>query len=281
MIRGKPLVGGFPVRALLSVVVCAFVASGCATKADVQTLESSIVDEMAQIRDDQRVLLRQMQAAVDSLDAAEARRASTGQGELDRRVQRLESSLAALLDLTSQNNQLLNDLLSRSAMSGGMPGAMPGEAGYPTEPGDTLAPGGAASDAASMPGGGAGDDARQYYAMALEEFRKGNYETARGALQEFLAMNPSHELAPDAQYHIARTYEDAGDVAMALAEYQRVTELYPDSNRAPTALWRRGLLEVARGNTAIARRLFTQIQNGYPDSPEVPLARQELAKLGG
>jgi len=271
-----PLVGGFPVRALPTVLMCAFVASACATKADVQTLESSIVDEMAQIRDDQMRLIAQMQAAVDSLDAAEARRASTGQGELDRRVQRLESSLAALLDLTSQNNQLLNDLLSRTAMSGGMPG----QTGFSPAAGDPMGPTGA-SPGMEAGSGGAGDEATQFYAMALDEFRKGNYETARGALQEFLAMNPSHDLAPDAQYHIARTYEDAGDVAMALAEYQRVTEQYPASTRAPTALWRRGMLEVARGNTAIARRLFNQIQNGYPDSPEVPLARQELAKLGG
>jgi tol-pal system protein YbgF len=273
--RATPLVGGLSVRAhAVFVIACAFVASACATKADVQTLESSIVDEMAQIRDDQMRLLEQMQSALDSLDAAEARRASTGQGELDRRVQRLESSLAALMDLAAQNNQLLIDRLDRSAMAGPRPGA-PG--GMVTPSGDPVGPGGREPGAGDL----GADEATQFYALALEEFRKGNYETARGALQEFLAMNPSHDLAPDAQYHIARTYEDAGDVAMALTEYQRVTELYPDSNRAPAALYRRGLIEVGRGNTAIARRLFTQIQNGYPDSPEVPLARQELAKLGG
>ena len=254
--------GSWAMRVPALAVLAAAAVAGCATKADVQTLESSVVAEMSQIRDDQVRLLAQIRLALDSLDAAEARRASTGQGEMDRRVRRLEDSLSELLDIASQNNQLLNDLLSgRSAYSRSPTGSVGGDLVTPSGQGDAAG--------------------TQLYALALEEFRKGNLETARGALQEFLAQNPAHDLAPDAQYHIARTYEDAGDVAMALTEYQRVTELFPDSNRAPTALWRRGLIEVTRGNTAIARRLFTQIETGYPNSPELPLARQELKKLGG
>ncbi|MDX1396317.1 MAG: tetratricopeptide repeat protein [Gemmatimonadota bacterium] len=260
--------------ALLAVGLLAFAAAGCATKADVQTLESSLVEEMSQIRDDQVQLVRQMHEAIDSLNAAEARRASLGQGELDRRVGRLESALAGLMDVAVQNNQLLNDILTEARRSPGTFGSGPTGGATGRTPADA-----AMDPTTRMPQGS--DDATQFYAMALEQFRLGNLETARGALEEFMAMNPDHQLAPDAQYHIARTYEDGGDVAQALTAYQRVTELYPDSNRAPTALWRRGLIEVSRGNTAIARRLFTQIQSGYPNSPELPLAQQELAKLGG
>lgn len=257
----------------------AFAAAGCATKADVQTLESSMVEEMSQIRDDQVEVVTRLQVAVDSLDAAMARRASQGEGEMDRRVQRLESSLSQLLDITLQNNQLLNDLLTQRPASVGVVGPTGGAADS-----DVLAgsdPMGGTARGGGSATGADGDAATQLYALALEEFRKGNLETARGGLQEFLARNPDHDLAPDAQYHIARTYEDGDDVAMALTEYQRVTELFPDSGRAPTALWRRGLIEVSRGNTSVARRLFTQIETGYPNSPELPLARQELAKLGG
>jgi TolA-binding protein len=246
----------------------AMAATGCATKADVQTLESSLVEEMSQIRDDQVSVVARLQVAVDSLDAAMARRASLGEGEMDRRVQRLESSLSELLDITLQNNQLLNDLLTQRAASVGVVGPAAG-----------VAAAGSVMNGSTT--GGDASGSTQFYAMALEEYQKGNLETARGALQEFLAQNPDHQLAPDAQYHIARTYEDGGDPAMALTEYQRVTELFPDSGRAPAALWRRGLIEVSRGNTAVARRLFTQIQTGYPNSPELPLALQELQKLGG
>ena len=250
------------------IALFAFVAAGCATKADVQSLETSLVEEMSQVRDDQLRLLAQMQTAVDSLDAAEARRASTGQGETARRTRQLEDAISELLEIVSQNNQLLNDVLAQRSASRASPTSpMPGSTNIGEDP--------------SAPGIQGADSATQFYAIALEEFRRGNLETARGALEEFLAQYPGHELAPDAQYHIARTYEDGGDVAMALTEYQRVTELFPNSNRAPTSLWRRGLIEAERGNTAIARRLFTQIESGYPNSPELPLARQELENLGG
>ena len=102
-----------------------------------------------------------------------------------------------------------------------------------------------------------------------------------GAFEEFLNRNPDHELAPDAQYHVARTYQEQGDESRAVDAYQRVTEMYPASGRAPSALLYRGQIEAARGNTAVARRLFQQITTGYPDSPELSLAQRELERLGG
>jgi tol-pal system protein YbgF len=243
------------------VALFAFAAAGCATKADVETLESSIVEEMGQIRDDQRVLLAQMRAAVDSLDAAEARRASTGQGELDRRVQRLEGAIAELLEIVQQNNQLLNDLLQRSgagASRGGQPSGS--DSGFGARGGDVDA---------------------ELYNMALGQFRSGNYETARGAFEDFLTAQPGHELAPDAQFWLARSYEEAGDVSRAQAEFRRLTELYPGAPRSASALYALGLIEAKAGNRPEARRLFAQVQTGYPDSPEATLAREEIRKLGG
>jgi len=177
-------------------------------------------------------------------------------------VDRLEDLFDQVLEITEQNNQRLNDLyeaqVSRSsaARRAPMADAEPSRAAGNEEP-------------------------SQFYAMALEMYNRGNLETARGAFRNFLIENGDHELAPDAQYYVARTFEDAEDVGSALAEYQRVTELYPDSNRAPAALYRRGVIEAARGNTALARQLFSQVENGYSNSPEAMLARQELEKLSG
>ena len=244
----------------------AFTGAGCATKADVQTLESSLAQDFAELRDDQRLLLQQLEEAVDSLDAANVRRASMEQGEIERRVTRLEDALAEVLEVVTQNNQLLNDLYAQR--SSGMAG-----------PGQRVTPGRPSTDPGFTPPRGGADAASQFYTLALNQYQDGNLETARAGFEEFLVENPNHDLAPDAQYYIARTWEEAGDAARALSEYQRVTELYPDSNRAPAALLQRGKIEAARGNTAIARRLFTQIETGYPNSPEATLARQELQRL--
>ncbi len=250
------------------VVSLALAGAGCATKADVQTLESSMTEDLGQIRDDQRVLLRQLQEAVDSLDAANSRRASMEQGELGRRVTRLEDALAEVLEVVTQNNQLLNDLYGAASSAAPMAGQGATPMRPSTEPAFTPPSGSGGADAAS-----------QFYSLALDQYQSGNLETARAGFQDFLDQYPKHQLAPDAQYYIARTWEEAGDAARALTEYQRVTELYPDSNRAPAALLARGKIQAARGDIAVARRLFTQIQTGYPNSPEASLAGQELRRL--
>lgn len=248
------------------VVLLALTGAGCATKADVQTLESSLAQDFAELRDDQRQLLTQLEVAVDSLDAANARRASMEQGEIERRVTRLEDALAEVLEVVSQNNQLLNELYAQRGS--GMAG-----------PGRDAGPGRPSTDPGFTPPRGGSDAASQFYALALNQYQSGNIETARAGFEDFLIQHPNHDLAPDAQYYIARTHEESGDIGQALNEYRRVTELYPDSNRAPAALLQRGKIEAARGNTAVARQLFTQIRTGYGNSPEASLAATELGRL--
>ena len=246
-------------RRLGLVALTALVGSGCAMKADLESLEASMIGEMQQLRADQELVLRQLALSFDSLDALQGRRELTGRGEFDRRIERLEDQLAELLNLSAQNNQLLNDLYNSRATPG--VGVRPG----------TSAPGGRPSADEEV--------ARQFYSAAQQQYRQGNYETALGAFQDFLAQYPNHLLAPDAQFFLAESYAAADDEAMALVEYQRVMELYPDSGRAPTSLFKRALIEKQRGNLALARSLLRQIEAGYPNSPEAEAAREELRRL--
>lgn len=253
------------------VALSAALAAGCASKADLQSLEASMLEEMRSGRAEQEALLGQLQAAIDSLEAVQARQKLTESGEFQRRVTRLQDQLDELFHLVSQNHQLLNDLYARAPGAGrsGLAGPEMGAAGA-----------GEVEPATPEAGRGA-DSATQYYAAALQQYRQGNHDTARGAFEYFLATWPTHELAPDAQYYVAETYAAEGQDALALAEYQRVMELFPDSRRAPTSLYKRALIEKRNGNLAVARSLLRQIEAGYPNSQEAPLAREELAKLGG
>ncbi|WP_420635285.1 tol-pal system protein YbgF [Candidatus Palauibacter sp.] len=252
------------VAVLLGVAVAA-----CASRADVETMGDALRAEIDSLAEGQRQMFARMGEGLDSLETSSLRRETTGQGDLERRTMRLEDLLEQLLESSAQNNQLLADIYENQRRTGPpamggpttMGGPVPADAGRATSPGT--------------------DTGSQFYAMALEQFNRGNLETARDAFGNFLAVYGSHELAPDAQYWLARTYEEAGDPGNALDQYRRVAELYPDSNRAPAALYQRAMIEADRGNTALARRLLTQIENGYPNSPEAPEARRELARLGG
>ena len=261
------------VAVLLGVAVAA-----CASRGDVETMGDALRDEIAGLAEGQRRLADAVQADLESIESSSQRRETTGRGELERLIQRVEGLFEQIIEMSAQNNQLLNDIYENQRRLGapspmGFPGA--GGAGPPT-----AGAGGAESNLGASAASGS-DEASQFYELALDMYRRGNIETARDAFRDFLAVYGGHAFAPDAQYWVARTYEDAEDPGSALEEYRRLTELYPDSKRAPAALFRRAMIEAGRGNTAVARRLFAQIESGYPNSPEAPDARREREKLGG
>lgn len=243
-------------------VVLALLTSGaCATKGDVASLQTTIVQQMEEDRAQRDSLIAEIQSLrsvlLDSLNVQQ-RRDISGRVDLQRQIQDLNTALNQLMALTGETQRQLARLEGRDG-----PGATTRDAG--------------AVDVESE--GSA--DARDLYDAAVRQFQRGSFETARTGLDEFLAQFPSHELAPDAQYYRAETYAEAGDLDTALEEYARVLELYPNSRRAPTALYKSGRIELERGNTDDARTFFNRVVQGYPGSDEVELARRELARLGG
>ena len=257
-------------------VLLGVAAAACASRGDVETMGDALRDEMAILAEGQRQLVEAIRADLETIESSSERRETTGRGELERLVGQLERAIQQQNDHAVQNNQLLNDIyeiLSRS----GPPSSM-----GPTGSSDTGPPAPGAvdpEDGTAVTSGS--EDAFQVYRLALDMYERENFETARDTFRRFLAQYGDDVYAPDAQYWLAMTYEKTEDPGNALEEYRRLTELYPDSNRAPAALLRRGTIEAMRGNTAVARRLFTQIESGYPNSPEAPQATEELRKLGG
>lgn len=235
------------------------VGAGCATKSDVSSLERTMQAQMQEMRRSQDSLARRIGATFDTLSRQDMA-AMTGRGELARQFQNLEEMLAQLLELVSQNNRLLGQM-RQGARSG-----PPADSGSYPEGGENA-------------GGAAAGEARTFYEAALQQHRRGSFETARAGFQDFLENYPNHELAPDAQYFLAETFRQTGDRERALQEYARVLELYPDSRRAPTALYASGMVELERGAVSDARQFFQRVELGYPNSAEAPLARQQLQRL--
>lgn len=225
-------------------------------------------EEIRALEEGQRLILDRMGGSLDSLETLSERRDATGRADLNRRMSRVEGLVEKDIELATENNQLLADIYENQRLAGAASplGTATGSP-RPADPGPVSTSG--------------SEEAPQFYGMALDTFNQGLLESARGAFRDFMVQWPRHELAPDAQYMLARTFEDDEDLGNALEEYRRLTELYPNSDRAPAALYRRGVIEAERGNTALARQLFTQIESGYPNSLEAPAARRERERLGG
>lgn len=275
---------------LLTALAVAVAGAGCATKGDVTSLQRSMNAHMDSMQATQDSLLHEMQRLRSALVAQEEESASltrTRTSELERRIGELREQVAQLTQITGQTQRTLQRRLDRLS-SGAAPGGGSGGAGGVTIGGGAAdtAGGGAAADTAAgdtstAGGGGATESPQSLYKTGVQQFRRGAYETARMALEELLSAHPQHELAPDAQFFLARTYRDAGEARRALEEFQRVLELYPNSGRASAALYQRGVIHVELGNTDEARSAFEQVLRGYPDSPEAELAEEQLGELGG
>lgn len=75
-------------------------------------------------------------------------------------------------------------------------------------------------------------------------YRAGEYDKAAKEFEPFVALYPSNSIADLGQYRLARTYfdqmpsleRDQGLTAKALAEFQKVIKLYPESRYAPDAI---------------------------------------------
>jgi tol-pal system protein YbgF len=212
----------------------------CASKGDVQQMESNMLAEIRAIKASQDSLNRELRGAVvDSLETQEMRL-----GQIETELQRSRA-------------------YGQVTPVPVVPGGPIGDAGTGT-------PGGAA----------AGDDAAAaLYNSAQNQFNRGAYATARAGFAEYLRIYSDSELAPDAQFYLARTHEETDDPAAALAEYARVLELYPNSRRAPSALYASGRIELDRGNTQDAIEFFSRVVRGYPNSDEAILAERRLSDL--
>lgn len=251
------------------VAVCLGVAAAaCASRGDVDGMGESLRGEIRALEEGQRVLLDRIGGSLDSLGVASERRETTSVAELDRRIRRVETMMEQIIEGLAENSELLADIYENQR-----------QAGAPSPLGPPVAGRGPASPGTVSSAGD--EEAAQFYGMALNTYNQGLLEAARGAFRDFGAQWPRHELAPDAQYMLAVTFEDEGDIGNALEEFRRLSELYPNSDRAPAALYRRGMIEAERGNTALARQLFTQIESGYPNSLEASAARRERERLGG
>lgn len=239
----------------------------CASKGDVQQMESNMLAEIRAIKASQDSLNRDLRGAVvDSLETQEMRQLQ-GRSEQQRQLAQIQQSLAQVLDLLGQ----IETELQRSRAYGRAT----------TVP---VVPGGPIGDAGTgTPGGGAGGDdaAAALYNSAQNQFNRGAYATSRTGFAEYLRLYSDSELAPDAQFYLARTHEETDDPAAALAEYARVLELYPNSRRAPSALYASGRIELDRGNTQDAIEFFSRVVRGYPNSDEAILAERRLSDLRG
>lgn len=190
-----------------------------------------------------------------------------------------------------QRLQALEQAQARNASPrprGGAFGAGPdlgNDAGAPSFGDGTRAPAGGRSTAGASTGTEAaaqplvaGSDQDNYRA-AFDLIEARRYAEASDAFAQFLAAFPDSPLADNAQYWLAETYYVQRDFATALPEFQKVLDLYPQSDKLADSLLKVGYCNYELGRLDAARTALQQVMRNYPGTTAAELATSRLEAL--
>jgi tol-pal system protein YbgF len=118
------------------------------------------------------------------------------------------------------------------------------------------------------------------YRRSLEALRGGRHVEAAAGFRDFLKQHPNHDFADNAQYWLGECYYDQRDYPMAMREFRRVVEKYPQGNKVPDALLKVGFAHLALGSTDVGRQTLEQVVRSYPRHEAASLATAKLSELG-
>jgi len=116
------------------------------------------------------------------------------------------------------------------------------------------------------------------YQAAFNLLKDGRYGEAEGALREFVARYPRHELASNAVYWLGEAHYVQRDFPAALAAFESVLRDYPGARKSPDALLKAGYCQFELKRFANARAVLTRVVKEYPDTQAAADARERLQR---
>jgi tol-pal system protein YbgF len=127
-------------------------------------------------------------------------------------------------------------------------------------------------------------EAKRAYDAALALVTAKHCDKALDAFAAFLVKWPDHPYADNAMFWRGECYFQAGDYAHAAEQLEGVLARFPAGNKAPDALLKLGMAEAKLGNAAKAKDCFDRLLQLYPQSeaarrvPSVPSAPSTAAR---
>ena len=118
----------------------------------------------------------------------------------------------------------------------------------------------------------------QRYQDGFNLFQSRNYKAAIEVFEALLASSSSHSLSDNAQFWIGECHYALGQYKAAIIDFEKVFT-FPKSNKNPDAQFKLGLSYVRLGESDKARDEFQRLLDVYPDSDYVSRAQQHLAEL--
>lgn len=231
------------------------------------------------------------------IERLEQRLSSANQGDLVMQVDRLQQEIQQLRGeletqqhtLDALNRRLQDQYRDLDQRMGGAAGsnAQPPRPEAAPSPSSSLSPGTGlnlqprpeAIDASS-PAHTTGQNPEAAYKAAFNQLKSGQYKEAIASFQSFITSFPGGAYIDNAQYWLGEAHYVQRDYDKALAEFDKVLKLYPQSPKVPDALLKMGYIQADKGNTKDSNALLKRLIQHYPESTAAGLAQKQLERLG-
>jgi tol-pal system protein YbgF len=119
-------------------------------------------------------------------------------------------------------------------------------------------------------------DAAGKYREAVALLRRGSHSESISMLREFIADNPNHDYADNAQYWLGEAFYDQKDYTTAAAEFQSAISRFPSGNKVPDSMLKLGYCHFANGDAEKGTAVLEQLIRMYPKSEPATLAMKRL-----
>ncbi len=116
----------------------------------------------------------------------------------------------------------------------------------------------------------------EVYQQAIDTFKAGKFDEARGMFTGFIKQYPTNELASNAQYWVGETYYSEKKYEQAILAFQDVIKKYPNTGKVPAAMLKQGMSFFAIGDDKSAKYVLKKLTTDYPLSDEATTAAAKL-----
>ncbi|MRR58564.1 MAG: tol-pal system protein YbgF [Deltaproteobacteria bacterium] len=117
------------------------------------------------------------------------------------------------------------------------------------------------------------------YEGGLAAFKAGEMQKARDHFDRVIEQHPTHALVPNCHYWIGETYYSEKNYEQAILAFQDVIKNFSKSDKTPAALLKQGMSFMNIGDKKSARYVLNKLKDDYPQSEDAKKGRALLKEL--
>ena len=294
-------------RTIVLALSLATLLAGCATKADMETLQNQsyrdrqesrrtvqkLEEQLAQTQDELREEIQKSTSPVQAKQAntwAELEGVRMQMAKLQEKLDTLTVRFNAMTSSTADGPNLVdvaNDvqniktaLQSQFGMDlGGGHAAPKAEASAPAAQADKTKPLPTKVEVSKTPPKDEAvktDTAEALFAKADASFKARKYEEARQYYSEFATNFKKHAKTSEAVYWVGECAFNLQDYGKAVLAYQEVIERFPKSSKYKSAVLKQGMAFFKIGKDKAGRAVLQDLIDRFPSAPEAISAKKFL-----